>query len=258
MASDAESPDEKAIRLLKRQLEELQTVRGLNYKDPAFKAWRDTTRSVLERFLGLESHHTTRFRDTRFFGASVMRTDFGGGGRLLPEGHISEEDAEAFQKACETTDASLRAAIRHIEDFGVYVEEARAVPAGRRSGRSGGVSQTFHGPVTFHNQAIAADSAIQKIGRMGSTMGSSLKEIADLLQQSQDLTPRQVKEGLTGIEALAVEVQKPEVKRNWKSVLDYGQSVLAIADKATDLAHKLAPYTPAIATLVEKARHLLK
>ena len=46
MTLEAENPGEKAIRLLTRQLEELQTVRGLNYKDPTYKAWRDTTMRV--------------------------------------------------------------------------------------------------------------------------------------------------------------------------------------------------------------------
>jgi hypothetical protein len=38
--------------LIKRQLEELQRVRGLNYKPPDFKIWRDTTTRVLQMFLG--------------------------------------------------------------------------------------------------------------------------------------------------------------------------------------------------------------
>jgi hypothetical protein len=258
MAPDAESSDQKAIRLLTRQLEELRTtIRGLSCQHSDFKAWRDTTRGVLERYLGSESHHTTRFRDTRFFGRSVMRSDYPGT-RRIPEEYVSRAKAEAFLKGCETTEASLKAAIKHLEDFGVYVEEATPGPAGRGRGRRGGVSQTFHGPVTFHNQAIATDNAIQNIERMGETTVASLKGIAELLQQSEDLTPRQVREGLAGIQALTVEIQKPEAKKNWKSILDCGQSVLAIADKATDLAHKLAPCTTAVVTLVKNAKHLLR
>jgi hypothetical protein len=116
----------------------------------------------------------------------------------------------------------------------------------------------FHAPVTVENLAIAADSAIQKIGHMGNVTGNSLKEIAALLPQSEELSKRQVKEGLAGIEGLAEEVQKPEPKRNWKAVLAYGQAVLEIAGKATDLAQKLAPYTPAVAGLVEKAYDFIK
>lgn len=250
----SESPEQKAVRLLNRQLEELQTVRALNYRDPAFKAWRDTTRSVLDRFLGPDSHHTTRFLGARFFGSMTIARF----GEPMPQNFISKEDADAFQNACETTDASLRAAIRHVQDFGVYEQQAKPASTRRGRGRSGGVSQNFYGPTTFHSQAIATDGAIQKIGHMGDKTGASLKEIADLLQRSEDLTPRQVKEGLANIETLAVEVQKPEDKRNWKSILDCGQAVLDIADKAVDLGKKLAPYTPAILTLVDQAKHYIK
>jgi hypothetical protein len=112
--------------------------------------------------------------------------------------------------------------------------------------------------VTIQAQAIATDSAIQKIGHMGDETGASLKEIADLLQRSEDLTPRQVKEGLAGIEALAVEVQKPEERRNWKAVLDYGQKVLDIASRPTDLGLKLAPFTQAVIAHMENAGHFIK
>ena len=36
-----ESPDQKAVRLLNEQLKELESIRGLNDKDPVFKAWRE-------------------------------------------------------------------------------------------------------------------------------------------------------------------------------------------------------------------------
>jgi hypothetical protein len=71
------------------------------------------------------------------------------------------------------------------------------------------------------------------------------------LQQSEDLTPRQVRLGLAGIEALAEEVQKPNEKRNGKRILENGQIILDVANKATDLVQKLAPYLPVIIALVE-------
>jgi hypothetical protein len=108
------------------------------------------------------------------------------------------------------------------------------------------------------NQAIATDSAIQRIGHVGDKTGADLKEISDLLQQSQDLTPRQVMHGIADIEALAVEVEKPEEKRNWRAVLDYGQKVLDLAVKATDLGAKLAQHPPTIVGLMEGAKHFLK
>jgi len=93
---------------------------------------------------------------------------------------------------------------------------------------------------------------------MGDETGASLKEIAGLFQQSEELSPRQVKEGLAHIEAVAVEVAKPEAKRDWKTVLANGQAILDLTNKATDLASKIAPYTPAIITLLHQAEHYIK
>jgi hypothetical protein len=137
----------------------------------------------------------------------------------------------------------------------VYEEPVKPSSDGRF--RSGGVNQTFHAPVTM-NQAIATDNAIQKVEQVGNKTGSSLKKIADLIQKSQELTPRQVKEGLAYIEALAMEEAKPEDKRNWKSLLESGKAILEITDKATDLAKKFAPYTPVIITLIDQAKHFIR
>jgi hypothetical protein len=250
---DLEHPDTKAIRLLERQLDELQTLRGLNYRDPKFWAWRDTTQGVLDRFCGKESHHTVRFRDMDFFYRSMV-IDFSGGS--YPANYISPEDQRQFQEACASASELLRAAIREIQDFGARVEEPKAAPAGRRGkGGDGGVRQTFNAPVTIHSQAIATDDAIQNIGQMGDqAVGASLKEIAALLRQSEELSPRQVREGLAHIEAVAVEEQKPESHRDWAVLLDRCRAILDLVGKASDLGHKLAPYSPHIVALVEAAR----
>jgi len=250
---EEESAQQKAVRLLTRQLGQLQTVRGFEVKHPEFKAWRDSTREILERFLGKESHHTTRFRDTRFYGPSYLRSDYPGV-RQPPEGYEERIQAQAFKEGCETADASLRAAIKHVEDFGIYEEQAKPGPA--KMGRSGGVS--FHAPVTVANLAIASDSAVQEIGHVGDKAGADLKEIAELLNDSQDLTPRQLKQGVSDIEALAVEAKKPEDKRNWKAVLERGQAVLDVAAKAVDLGAKLAPHTATIIALMDQAKHYIK
>ncbi len=47
----SESGQERATRLLKEQLKELESVRGLDYSEPQFKIWRATTRGYLEKFL---------------------------------------------------------------------------------------------------------------------------------------------------------------------------------------------------------------
>jgi hypothetical protein len=247
-ASSWEPGQDKAIRLLKEQLKELESIRGLRAgaSAPEFSAWRDTTTSLLKRFLAPDSPHLETFTSTHFLTLS-----------MYPK---PGEDQRSFSDGCKTAEAMLRAVIKEIENFGVHIGQARTKAPDERSGRDyGGVHQTFHGPVTIQTQAIATDNAIQRISHAGDMgdFGASLKEIADLFQRSEELKGREVKEGLARIEALAVEVQKPEEKRNWKSVLDCGQAVLSIADKATDLAHKLAPYTPAVVALMEKAKHIL-
>jgi hypothetical protein len=133
-----------------------------------------------------------------------------------PPGYVSPEDLRIFREGCSSADATLRAAIRHVEDYGVHPEEPKPAPSGRGRGRAGGgVSQHFSASTMHVTQAVATDSAVQRIGHVGDKTGVDLKEISDLLQQSQDLTPRQVRQGVADVEALAVEVEKPEEKRNW-------------------------------------------
>jgi hypothetical protein len=234
-----ESLDQKAVRLLNEQLKELESVRGLSSDDPQFKAWRNTTVSLLKRVLAPTSPHLESFLDIGFETYVYPASP----------GH----EHQRFVDGCRTAEASPRAVVKEIENFGIHVEQHGTKAAAAQ----GGVHQTFHGPVTIQNQALATDNAIQKIGHVGNATGVSLREIADVFKESEELTQRQVREGLAGIEALAVEVQKPEAKRNWKSVLDCGQVVLAIVDKATDLAHKLAPHTQTIVSLVQSAKHAL-
>jgi hypothetical protein len=252
---EEESPKQKAIRLLTRQLKEMGThICGLNDdQHHDFKAWLDTTGEVLERYLGKESHHTKRFRDTRFHGPSYLRSDYPG----VPQGPSQreiQEQAQAFQKGCATASATLQAAIKHVDDFGIYEEHARAAA----KGRSGGGGVHFNAPLNVQNLAIAADSAVQRISHLGNETGADLKEISDLLQKSQDLSPNQVRRGVADVEALAVEVEKPEHKRNWKAVLDCGQRILELAGKAVDLGAKLGPHLPSVVALVDNAKHYLK
>ena len=253
---DQETPEQRAIRLLTVQLKEIgMHICGLTDQHPDFKAWRDTTRGYLERFLGKENHHATRFVSTRFYGPSYLMSDYPG----VPQGPSAREigeQAQAFQKGCATATATLKAAIKEIEEFGLHEEQPRPGPVRRGRAASGGVSQTFNAPVSIHNLAIAADSAIQKIGNMGDQTNLSLREIASLLPQSLDLTPRQVQDVLKGIEVLGAETQKPVEKRDWKSILTSGQLVMDTVGKASDLAHKLAPYTPHIIALIEAAKHI--
>jgi DNA-binding transcriptional MerR regulator len=258
LVPEEETPQQKAMRLLNRQLEELQqTIRTLNStNNPKFITWQDTTRGLLERFLGEDHHHAYRFVSTSFISSNIRRRQVGS--PALPPGLESPEDMFKFQEGCRTAEETLKAAIREVEDFGVYEESPKPTINKKNKGGNGGVTQTFNAPVSIHNLAVATDNAIQKIGHMGDKSGASLKEIAELLQQSEELSPREVREGLAHIQALAVEVEKPEAKRDWKALVERSEAILNLTNKATDLAKKIAPYTPAIITLMEQAKHYLR
>jgi hypothetical protein len=250
----AETVDQKAIRLFAEQLQELEAIKGLNYQHPNFLAWRDRTTSLLQQFLRSDSPYISRFRNLKFYEPPALVSDYPGVRRSVTPGHSTY-----FTDGCAMAAATINAIIRDIGDFGVK-EEAPATKSDKNS------SVMSHGGVHFHekvsilgNQAIAADNAIQTIGQVGDRgdMGATLKEIAELFQQSMDLSRRQVHEGLSGIEELALEVQKEPSRRDWKAMIESGEKVLGIAGKAIDLAQKLAPFTPTIVALVEKAKHML-
>jgi hypothetical protein len=211
---------------------------------------------VLETFLGPKSPHTARFKDLSFYGAPIISSDpFGPG---IPTAYLKSREAEKFLEGCKAAEATLQAAIRDIEDFGVHTEQPEPATPPRRRGRSGGgVNQHFYGPATIHGQAIATDNATQSVGAVGDQTGASLDEIYELLRQSEELTPREVREAAEDIVTLTIEAQKPEPQRDWKSILDCAGKVLGLVDKARDLAGKLALHTPALNALVDKAKHLL-
>src|ERR1700722_7171413 len=231
-----ESLDQKAVRLLNEQLAELDTVRGLNCEMPQFKAWHQSTESLLRRFLSPTSPHLQGFIDISFWSQIYP----------APPGH----DRRLFVNGCGTAQALVKAVIREIENFGVHTEQQAAKPAGR-----GGVNQTIHAHTV--NQAIANDDSTQHIGHIGdaTAIGFGLEEIRGLLEKSTILSPEQVRESLVAIDALTLQIQKTEHQRNWKSVLHNGEVVLTIADKATDLGRKLMPYLPAIYLLMERGKH---
>src|ERR1700722_17192654 len=141
-----ESGQDKAVRLLNERLKELQGLRGLSGDHPDFKAWLDTTTSHLERFLAPTSPFLERFRDISFIS------------QIYPAraGH----DHSMFVAGCNTADATIRAVLREIEEFGVHIGRAKTNPPAK--GRGNGMQQNFYGSVTFHSQAIATDSAIQR------------------------------------------------------------------------------------------------
>jgi hypothetical protein len=169
------------------------------------------------------------------------------------DGYTGWSPGFKFPKACETAEELLKAVVSDIEEFGIY---RRPMGRMRFAEKNGSFSQIFYGSVEIKNQAIATDNAIQEIVQK-ENVELNLREIAQLLQQSQDLTRREVKEGLSALEGLGSELRNFPPKRDWKALLDNGEKVLSITERAGDIAKKLAPYTPAIASIIKKAWDLI-
>lgn len=254
MTRQNQPQESAALELLSEQLIKLGQVRSLDAKNPEFTIWRDTVMELFQRFVRADSPHFSRFKGLAFRLPPVMSLDFPSsrGARWAGGNPVSAEDAEKFARDCATAEGCIKGVMEAIKNFGVHSEGTDKRP----SGRGGGVQQNFHGPVTIQNQAIATDKAVQNIGHMGSE-GASLSEIAALLRESMELKGREVQEGLRAVEEIASEIQKPKERRNWKLLLDGGEKLLSIANNATDLTVKLAPYLPQIAMLVHQARNAL-
>lgn len=252
MTKQNQPQESAAMNLLNDQLNKLMQVRSLDAQHPDFTIWHDTVKDLFQRFLRPDSPHFNRFKNLSFKGPPVMRLDFPSSrhryGITGEEAH-SAEDAAKFLRDCGIAEGCIKGAMDTIRNFGIHSEgvDGRNVPQ-----KGGGVQQTFHGPVTFHSQAIATDKAVQNIGNMGSE-GASLKEIAALLRESMELRGREVQEGLKAVEEIAAEIQKPKERRNWRSLIDGGEKLLGIATKATDLTVRLAPYLAHITALVHEA-----
>jgi hypothetical protein len=136
--------------------------------------------------------------------------------------------------------------------FGLKQEEPAAPAKPARSASRPGITQHIHGNV---NQAIATGRSTQNVGQIGAS-GNSLDEIVKLLQESYELNRRQMDEAFGAARQLDAEVDKPEGGRNWKSISEWGNTLLGIAGKATDLTEKLAPHLPWLAQLIKQAmRH---
>jgi hypothetical protein len=160
------------------------------------------------------------------------------------------DDIEKFASDADIADACLKGAIERIRVIGLKEDEpaAPAKPARAR----GGITQYISGNV---NQAIATDRATQNVGHVGPS-GSSLDEIVNLLQHSYELTRRQMEDAFGVAQQLEAEVKKPEGSKNWKSIAEWGNTLLGIVGKATDLTEKLAPHLPWLTQLIEQAmRH---
>jgi hypothetical protein len=240
----------EAITHLENQISTLATIRANGEQAHAnsaqFIAWRSHTVDLLTHFIPSTSEHFRRFRMLSFR-SNVMIPDYPGA-RVHRGPHRA--DLEKFAADTEVAVACLNGAIERIRIFGVSRDEpAPAAPARPREPR--GLTQVFHGPV---NQAVAMDRATQHVGHVGPS-GNTLAEICDLLQQSYELNRREMEEGVRATTEIDAEVEKPEASRDWKSIAEWGNTLLGIAGKATDMAEKLAPHLGWITGLIEQAKH---
>ena len=240
-------PDEQeAITHLENQISALSALRANGKQahagSPQFIAWRSHTIDLLTHYIPASSEHFRRFRMLGFR-SNRMIPDYPGA--RVPRGP-HRDDLEKFASDAEVADACLKGAIERIRVFGVPRDEPEPAKPARD-----GLTQHFHGPV---NQAVAMDSATQNVGHIGPA-GSSVNEVMRLLHESEELTKREVGEAARAAEQLNAEVQKPDEGRNWKSIAEWGNTLLGIAGKATDLTAKLAPHLPWITHLIEQATH---
>jgi hypothetical protein len=248
MPKQADQQASNAIRLLEQQLNRLNVIG--NHKDPQFTVWQDATTSLLQKFLSPDSPHLKTFSRIRFRSQTQVRAlPYGYRGPVPGANSASPRDVEVFNHGRETARACIKSVVEEIQNFGIQSKTGTPLPPPEKAS---GFQQIFKGPVTIQNQAVATDNAIQNIEQMGTT-GSDLKEIANLLKQSMELTGREQSEGLHAIEVIASEAKKPESSRDWRSIMDWGEKLTSVASKATDLTVKLAPYMPAIAKFVEEA-----
>jgi len=237
MTRQSQPQESTAIGLLNEQLQKLDSVRTLDYRDPKFIAWRNTTTNLLQRSLRPDSAHLITFLEIRYQ-RRPKRLPFNYRGPL-PSETTTPADREIFERACAIAEESIKGAIKEIRDFGVYSGGAEMPTSQKR----GGVQQTFLGPVVIQSQAIATDSAIQNIGQMGN-VGANLREIANLLGQSMDLTGREKLDGLKAIEVIDSETQKQESRRNWRSIMNWGEKPVSIAEKLLIWQRNWLPTSP--------------
>jgi len=248
------APDEQeAITHLQNQIEALAQIRGkaeqAHASSPQFVQWKSHTTDLMRHYIAANSEHLGRFRSLSFR-SNIMLSDYPG----VRHGGPRRDDIEKFTSDADVAVACLEGAIQHIKVFGLKQDEptAPAKPARGRGAAQAGITQHIHGNV---NQAIATGRATQNVGQIGQS-GNSLDEIVKLLQESYELNRRQMDEAFGAAQQLDVEVKKPEGSKNWKSIAEWGNTLLGIAGKATDLTEKLAPHLPWLTLLIEQAmRH---
>lgn len=238
--------DVQAIWLLNEQLIKLGAVLSLDYKAPLFVSWYDMTKTLIQRFLRPDSPHRIRFERLKFRGQTQVRMHPYGYRGPIPSPTVSPRDKAQFVEDCRTAQECIKGAIEEVKTFGIHAEEPK--PKSQRRD-AGGFHQHITGSV---NMAIATDNATQNVGNIGET-GSDLKEVSELLMQSMEITGRERLDALQAIEGITAESQKPPERRNWKAVFGWAELALGVANKATDIAGKLAPHLTHITAILTEA-----
>jgi len=251
MPKQLEPYEQEAIGHLENQISELTAIRAnaeqAHANSAAFIGWKSHTTDLLAHYIPSSSEVFRKFSGLSFR-SNVMTTDYPGARIHRGPGR---DDLEKFAADADIATACLQRAIKNVQTFRITKDEPAPVKAARsREPRS--LTQVFTGPV---NQAIAMDRANQSVGHVGPS-GNTIAEILDLIQQSYELTRREMEDAIRAAKQIDTEVTKPETSRNWKSIAEWGNTLLGIAGKATDLTEKLAPHLPWIASLIEQAtRH---
>ena len=253
-----ETNDQKAIRLLRQQADRLTFIP--EFLDSRFIGWFDTTKNLLTQFLGPRSH-TLQMFDRISWSPRTKQTlvsEYDSFNSAWTSVKAAKEQArQVFDVARMTAVELLNSAIERIKEFGVETQTLHdslphETPA---SAQSGGIHQHFYGNVTFQNQALAADNAIQHVDQT-SNIGPHLHEIKDLLMQSMEINGREVSEALHAVELIAVETKKPEKKRDWKSMLGLGAKLTDVVAKAVDIESKIRPHLASVLQFIESgAKH---
>lgn len=113
--------------LLGEQIIRLEGVRHLDWKNPQFVSWHDTTLMLLQRFLPPDSSHLSTFRNLQFRArVGVRMLPYSYRGPKPPKG-VSREDTVRFERDCATALECIKAALEEIRAFGVHAETKRRV-----------------------------------------------------------------------------------------------------------------------------------
>lgn len=232
---------QQALELFERQVEQLAALRNGDGKNPSFIRWRDTTTGLFKRF-GADSPHFARYKLLKFRLVGDLRF---AAGRNRPRS--AEQERERFGRSCDISRECIMGIITEIEHFDLPSPSVGETPTKKDKV---GVHQEFHGPVTINAQQIATEHAVQSLTQTNNKLAESFKQITTLLEESENLTRRDQREALEAIQSLSEQMQRKEHEGKSQAILQNGQKLLGIMDKAIDVGKKLAPYVAMVRGLL--------